>query len=591
MPDNTRKEIEDTLASDNGENKVLDLKDAVARYVKPGMQLHMGDACNGILREIIRQYRGQKPGFTLVGTSARDAAVDLVHCGLAKKLIVGAAAESYPQQGLSRIMQRASKEQKLEIESWTLLTIFERLMAGAMGISFLPTKSVLGTSMAQANKEAFREIADPFGGSQTLGAVKAINPDLSLVHAWAADPHGNVVFAPEVWSGGQTMWGAFASKGGALVTVEKLLSTEQLRQYQSMVKIPGYIVKSVSVVPFGAHPQPLGNPAVPGLPSYSADYDFFTEHRVASRKPETLNEWLDKWVFSCPAPEDYLRKLGYDRILSLRGKAQAGNAQARLEACSDKLETDSPANSTELMVLAAAAKMTEAVQKNNLKIILTAIGTAALASYISFYNLKRSGYPIEIAGGTGIYGFTPPMGDPHLWYDIGSLLPACKMLTDSFISYGVFVAGNPRSCVSIMGAGQIDKYGNGNSTRAPDGSYLVGSGGAGDAAMAPVVFLLARQSTDRFVDKVSYITFPGSNVKALISDKGIFEKPEGSDELVLTGYFRREKLSRDEIVVDIKQTCGWELKVASRLSEAPAPNKQDLLLMRMMDPAGFFRGE
>ena len=47
-----------------GESKVLDLREAVRRYVKPGMKLHIGDRATGLASELIRQFHGTDPNFT-----------------------------------------------------------------------------------------------------------------------------------------------------------------------------------------------------------------------------------------------------------------------------------------------------------------------------------------------------------------------------------------------------------------------------------------------------------------------------------------------------------------------------------------------
>jgi len=48
--------------------------------------------------------------------------------------------------------------------------------------------------------------------------------------------------------------GALGSQKGIIATVEKIVSTEFIREHSSFVSVPAYFVKSVSVVPFGAHP-------------------------------------------------------------------------------------------------------------------------------------------------------------------------------------------------------------------------------------------------------------------------------------------------------------------------------------------------
>jgi len=66
-------------------------------------------------------------------------------------------------------------------------------MAGAMRVGFLPTRSLLDSTMAQENRDSFMEMDDPFGRGDKIGVVKSMNADLAMVHGWAADAHGNLI--------------------------------------------------------------------------------------------------------------------------------------------------------------------------------------------------------------------------------------------------------------------------------------------------------------------------------------------------------------------------------------------------------------
>jgi len=83
-----------------------------------------------------------------------------------------------------------------------------------------------------------------------IGVIKALNPDLSIIHGYAADRYGNTILCQ-----GDSIvdeYSAWASKNPVVVTVEKLVSTDYIRKHSPLlVKIPGYRVSSVSVSPFG----------------------------------------------------------------------------------------------------------------------------------------------------------------------------------------------------------------------------------------------------------------------------------------------------------------------------------------------------
>jgi acyl CoA:acetate/3-ketoacid CoA transferase beta subunit len=138
-----------------------------------------------------------------------------------------------------------------------------------------------------------------------------------------------------------------------------------------------------------------------------------------------------------------------------------------------------------------------------------------------------------------------------------------------------------------MGTSQIDKYGNMNSTKIGEDTYVAGAGGGGDiASTAHEVVVVARNREDRFMDKVPYITSPGTRVKTLITEDGIFQK-EGL-EFVLSEYFPRVGISKDERIKQIVNTYGWKVKVSSRVKEIPPPTFEELALLHSLDPDGIW---
>jgi len=132
----------------------------------------------------------------------------------------------------------------------------------------------------------------------------------------------------------------------------------------------------------------------------------------------------------------------------------------------------------------------------------------------------------------------------------------------------------------------VDRYGNINSTRISEELYLTGSGGANDVASgAREVVLVMQQSRRRFVEKVPYITAPGASVRTLVSSLGVFEKLDGDEEFTLTKYFANSGFSsKEEAVRNIKENCGWDVKVSGDLKEVPIPTLEELRLLRVFDP-------
>jgi acyl CoA:acetate/3-ketoacid CoA transferase beta subunit len=169
------------------------------------------------------------------------------------------------------------------------------------------------------------------------------------------------------------------------------------------------------------------------------------------------------------------------------------------------------------------------------------------------------------------------------------------MISDIFTSLGIIMGGSQTSSIGVIGAGQVDRWGNVNTTRLSEtGPFLVGSGGANDvASSANETVVTLEQNKNRFVEKVAYITSPGVRVTTVISQLGILEKEAGNNELALTGYFPvTPSASEEECVRSIQEQCGWKLKVKSKLQILPLPSAEELKLMRCFDPKRFFlRGD
>ncbi len=137
--------------------------------------------------------------------------------------------------------------------------------------------------------------------------------------------------------------------------------------------------------------------------------------------------------------------------------------------------------------------------------------------------------------------------------------------------------------VGFLGAAQIDRHGNLNSTVI--GPYdaptvrLPGAGGAPEiATSARDVFVLLRQSARTFVDRVDFVSSVGSRVRLVVTDLGVLE-PDAEGELTLT------RLHPGATVEQARAATGWELKVASELASTEPPTGAELDALRALQGA------
>ncbi len=581
------------LTQGEGDSKVVSLKKAIKDHVKPGMtlffELNQSIRANGAVYELVRQFHGKEPQFTLIIGGMGSNAIVLVHSGILKKIITAFSGEGFPFPGPNRRLQQAYRDNELEIENWSILSLPQRLMAGAMGVGFMPTRSISGSTMAEENSDSFKIIDNPFEPGGRCAVVKPLNPDIAFVHGIAADHLGNTILTSPLGDG---TYGIMGSKVGAIVTVEKIVSPDVIRRYSHMVKVPGHLVKSVSEVPLGAHPFGVNNHGIAELPlAYAEDNEFIREVRKASKNPESLDTWMKEWVLDCRDHDDFLRKLGYERIMFLKGKSHPDSWRYELEEASDEIPAPDTFNDTEWMIVVAARKIKEKIIENNYQNVLAGVGGSNLAAWLAYYELKDQGKIVNLMAEIGLFGYEPRPSDPFIFNSRN--VPTSRMLTDVNSVLGIHAGGSQNRCMGILGAVQVDRFGNLNTTKIPDASlFLMGSGGANDVASgARELLLCVNQDKGRYLEQVPYITSPGKNVRTVVSNMGVFEKPEGEDELILTGYFTETgDKDREEKVQEIKEHCGWDLKIADDLQPIDPPTEEELMIIRLCDPHGYFLG-
>jgi len=118
---------------------------------------------------------------------------------------------------------------------------------------------VHGSDIARIN--GWKTIADPYGSGREVYVIPAIRPDVTVIHAAAADEQGNArVLGSPFWDHPLTR----AAKR-VLVTAERLVSTETLALQPELTLVPGFMVEAVAIVPRGAWPGSMH-------PFYEIDY-------------------------------------------------------------------------------------------------------------------------------------------------------------------------------------------------------------------------------------------------------------------------------------------------------------------------------
>lgn len=565
------------IPEDSGE-KVRPLADAVAEHVRPGDTVHLGlthTRGSAAAWELIRRFRHEDPGFTLCGVQVTTPAAPLVHAGLARKIVTSWAGDSYWTPGPNPVYQRAW-EGGVEFEHWSILTYSQRLAAAARGHAWTTTRSLAGSDLAaRLAPHAYREI------EPGLALIPALVPDVSIFHAPAADAQGNVLMTPPLM---ENVSGALAARRGAIVTVDRVVDSSFVRDHGYLGRIPSHAVAAVVEAPLGGHPGGMLPRGLDGIEGYGEDYEFWVDIRSASRDPAAMDAWIKEWVLECPTHDEYLRRLGGDRIAELRRRARPDTWREDLEAALPAADLDAATYSPLEMAIAAAARVIAArVRERSYTTMLAGAGMANLAAWLAAFELAEGGTRVDLAAEMGLVGYWPRAGEPMLFNQRNFW--TCTMLADIDFTLGVLVGGANARSIGSLGAAQVDRAGNINSTEIPGERLLMGSGGANDVATcASETVVCVVQAPGRMPERVAYVTAPGDRIRTVVSTAGVYEK-EG-DELVLVAVFGDDA---DAAVRAAVQTCGWEPRVARGVALVPPPTREELRTLRLIDPQGWFR--
>ena len=288
-------------------HKIFSMKEAVSRFIEDGDSIAMGTALEAAIpfaigHEIIRQG---KKDLTLIGPISDMLFDQMIGSGCIRKVV--AAWVGNVIMGVGYNMRRAIEmgiPREIEVEDYTNFAISLGLHAGALGIPFVPTKTLLGTGM-MSGKHPFKEMECPYT-KEKLALVPALKPDVAIVQAQRADEEGDTHF----WGGsGVTKEAALAARK-VIVVVEEVVSKKVIQRDPNRTLIPGFLVSAVIPEPWGAHPSPMQG-------YYNRDHEEYITYHQESRERDGYLKWLETRVLGVKDRKEYLKLLGEEKIRSL----------------------------------------------------------------------------------------------------------------------------------------------------------------------------------------------------------------------------------------------------------------------------------
>lgn len=164
------------------------------------------------------------------------------------------------------------------------MTLVSGLRAASYGIPFQPVAGVHGSELARINN--WQTIRDPYGSGKDVYVIPAVQPDVAVIHAAEVDAEGNArVYGSPFWDHPLTR----AAKR-VLITAEKLVTTDRLREQPELTLVPGFMVEAVAITPEGAWPgsmHPYYDIDYPAVEHYMQDADGALESHLAAA-PEAV---------------------------------------------------------------------------------------------------------------------------------------------------------------------------------------------------------------------------------------------------------------------------------------------------------------
>lgn len=246
--------------------------------------------------ELIRQRRRE---LTLSGAVFGFESDLLVGAGCARRIIYGGG--SLDRYGPLLRVSDAIERRRIAVEYGSSLSVVFRYLAGALGLPSMPIKSLLGSDLLRGLErdapDVVRLVDDPFTGER-LVLLKALVPDVAVVHVQRADDEGNAQILGPRWDNLEATRAAETT----IVLAEEIVTSETIRAQPELTVVPGFRVSAVVRARYGAHPTSVYR-------HYDYDADHLRLYVERSRTQTAFDEYLREYVLDRDLA-GYLERVG-----------------------------------------------------------------------------------------------------------------------------------------------------------------------------------------------------------------------------------------------------------------------------------------
>jgi glutaconate CoA-transferase subunit A len=254
--------------------------------------------CNmAFAHEVVRQGIRNLTVSQCVGAMDADL---LVGAGAVERIIYGGG--SLDRFGRLNNVNRGIETGTLVAEEYSSLSVAFRYLAGALGLPFIPIRSLRGSDILARLREVAPEnigsVQDPFTGEEWL-VLRPLVPDVAVVQVQMADEEGNAwIYGPR-WDNEEQV----KASQRAIVITEQLVPTEIIRREPERTVIPGLKVSHVVHLPFSAHPTSVYR-------VYDYDAEHIKEYAAATKTVEGFQAYLERYVLGVRDHWEYLEVIG-----------------------------------------------------------------------------------------------------------------------------------------------------------------------------------------------------------------------------------------------------------------------------------------
>ncbi|MFX0137602.1 MAG: CoA transferase subunit A [Candidatus Hodarchaeota archaeon] len=278
-------------------DKVMSISDAVS-LINDGDHVGLGGVITNrkpiaMIFELIKQQKKDLIVSILTANFGIDAMIAMgqiktlntIYCGL-------------ENLGFAPNFQQQVQAGALPVNEFTEMQFFMAVRASEMGLPFLPTRTGFGSELIQVNP--YLTMMKCPHTEEELIAVKAIEPDVTIIHSMVGDHQGNIQLERSKTYMDDSISRSCKIGGKIIVSVEKLVETEYIYHNPMNTMLNSFEVDAVVEVPFGSHPGSFS-------PLYASDMATLMTLANALAKQKRLIRWLEKNIFSLNN-EEYLQK-------------------------------------------------------------------------------------------------------------------------------------------------------------------------------------------------------------------------------------------------------------------------------------------